>query len=436
MMKSLFITVVIGLWPGTHRDQQKNFSAFEDKFVKEYTALKIPGLELPYVSDIKDIKSADSVDKEIHFFNAAKKKLAGFTAASLNPVQQQDYLQIRYETDMNLQRLSLEKQWLASKPDSISTKGIYTLPGGKKWYAYLLKRWLTDEVTPDQIYQFGLQEVKSVKEHIEQIRLKTGLSEADFYRHLNSPAFFINDPVVVQRLFQNTKNTVYHNLHKVFYPHNLPALTIKRGESRMLAQTPGYYDSNTFYYNLFDKPYNIRQIDWLFIHEGVPGHHYQISIYSAQKHTKVQALFTYMCYAEGWACYTEELGKDIGLYKTPYAELGKWEWDIVRAVRIPMDIGLNYYGWTDAQALAFWKKNIRNQDDIALREIARVKRWPVQAISYNYGAWRIKLLKQAMQKKQGDKFNIRDFHERILNSGFLPWFMVERNVMKIAPKAA
>jgi uncharacterized protein (DUF885 family) len=198
----------------------------------------------------------------------------------------------------------------------------------------------------------------------------------------------------------------------------------------MLAQTPGYYDNNTFFYNLFDKPYNTRQVDWLFIHEAVPGHHYQISIDASQKYSKVHDLFSYPCYAEGWACYTEDLGKQIGLYKTPYAELGKWEWDIVRAVRIPMDIGLNYYGWTDAQALAFWKKNIRNQDGIALREIARVKRWPVQAISYNYGAWRIKQLKQALQKKQGAQFNIRDFHEKVLNSGFLPWFMVERNVMK------
>jgi uncharacterized protein (DUF885 family) len=429
MMKSLLIVLAIGLLPGARQNQHTSFDAFENKFAKEYTGLHIPDLALPYVEDIKNIKSIDSVNRELYFFDAVKKELTGFNIKLLTPKQQQDYLQIRYETDMNLQRLALEKEWLANKPDSISTKGIYTLPNGKKWYIYLLKRWLTDEITPDQIYQFGLQEVKSVKEHIEQIRLKTGLTEEDFYRHLNSPEFFTNDTTVVQHLFEQAKDTVYHNLDKIFYPHHIPALTIKRGKSRMLAQTPGYYDSNTFYYNLFDRPYNTRQIDWLFIHEAVPGHHYQISLYAVQKHTKVQALFNYPCYAEGWACYTEDLGKDIGLYKTPYAELGKWEWDIVRAVRIPMDIGLNYYGWTNEQALAFWKKNIRNQDDIALREIARVKRWPVQAISYNYGAWRIKQLKQAVKKKQDAKFDIRAFHEQVLNSGFLPWFMVERNVM-------
>lgn len=429
-MKSLFIALAISLYPAAHSSQQKNFETFADKFVKEYKALHIPDLELPYVDDIKDIKSPDSVEQQIAFFTSAKKEIGAFNLSSLNAREQEDFLQIKYETGINLQRLALEKQWLVNKPDSISTKGISTVPDGKQWYTYLLKRWLTDDVTPGQVYKFGLQEVKTVKENIEKIRLKTGLSEEAFYRHLNDPGFFVSDPAKVQHLFEQAKDTVYHNLDKVFYHHNIPALTIKQGESRMLAQAPGYYNDNTFFYNLFDKPYNTRQVDWLFIHEAVPGHHYQISIDAANKYSKVHDLFNYPCYAEGWACYTEDMGKEIGLYKTPYAELGKWEWDIVRAVRIPMDIGLNYYSWTDAQALAFWKQNIRNQDDIALREIARVKRWPAQAISYNYGAMRIKQIKQELQKKQGSKFNIRDFHERVLSSGFLPWFMVERNVLK------
>jgi len=428
-MKSLFIALVISLFPASHKPQLKSFGEFTDKFVKGYKALNIPDLELAYVDDIKDIKSADSVEKEISFFSSMKKESDDFKNAKLSPNEKEDYLQINYEIGVNLQRLALEKEWLAAKPDSISTKGVYTLPNGKQWYTYLLKRWLTDDVTPEQVYQFGMQEVKTVQQHIEQVRKSTGLSEDEFYRHLNDKSFFVNDPAKIQQLFEIAKDTVYHHLNKVFYQHNIPELTIKRGESRMLAQAPGYYDNNTFFYNLFDKPYNTRQVDWLFIHEAVPGHHYQISIDAARKHSNVYDLFNYPCYAEGWACYTEDLGKQIGLYKTPYAELGKWEWDIVRAVRIPMDIGLNYYGWTDEQALAFWKKNIRNQDDIALREIARVKRWPVQAISYNYGARRIKQLKLALMKKQGAKFNIKDFHERVLHTGFLPWFMVQRNVM-------
>jgi len=409
--------------------QQADFAQFADKFVTGYQLLHIPDQELSYVSGFKDIKSADSVEKQMEFFNATKTGLSAYKIGALSPPQQQDYLQIRYETELNLRRLTLEKQWLANKPDSISAKGIYTIPNGKQWYVYLLKRWLTTEVTPDQIYQFGLSEVNNVKAHIEAIRRKTGLSKDAFYQHLNDREFFTSDPQVVQRLFEKTKDTVYKNLRRVFNQHTIPPLAIKRGEAARLAQTPGYYDNNTFFYNLFNKPYNIRQVDWLFIHEAVPGHHYQASVFSAQKHSNVSKQFFYLCYAEGWACYTEDLGKKIGLYKTPYAELGKWEWDIVRAVRIPMDIGLNYYGWTDAQALAFWKANIRGQDDIAMREIARVKNWPVQAISYNYGAAQIRAMRDELKKKEGTKFNIKAFHDRVLGAGVLPWSLVRREVL-------
>ena len=424
-----FFTCFICLFSTICFGQQVDFTQFENQFITGYLSLHIPGLELSYVSGFKDIKSADSVQIQIAFFSKVQTELSAYKMGALKPEQQQDYLQISYEAEMNLQRLALEKKWLANKPVSISTEGIYTIPNGKQWYAYLLKRWLTDDVTPDQVYQFGLNEVKNVKSHIEVIRRNTRLSEEAFYQHLNDPEFFTSDPQVVQQLFEEAKDTVYHNLGRVFNLHTISPLIIKRGEAAELAQTPGYYDNDTFYYNLFNKPYNKRQIDWLFIHEAVPGHHYQASVDSAQKHSKVEQQFFYLCYAEGWACYTEDLGKEIGLYKTPYTELGKWEWDIVRAVRIPMDIGLNYYGWTNAQALAFWKANIRGQDDIAMREIARVKRWPVQAITYNYGAAQIKALRDELKKRQGTKFDIKAFHDQILNAGAVPWFMVRKDVL-------
>ncbi|HMH20681.1 MAG TPA: DUF885 family protein, partial [Puia sp.] len=190
-----------------------------------------------------------------------------------------------------------------------------------------------------------------------------------------------------------------------------------------------YYDNNTFYYNLFDKPYNTRQVDWLFIHEAVPGHHYQSSLRDQSNGSSIQRLFWYSGFAEGWAAYTEELGRQLGLYTTPYAELGKWEWDIVRSVRVPLDVGLNYYGWTDEQALAFWKKNIRNQDDIAMREINRMRRWPAQVVTYKYGALQIMHWKEELQRKEGKDFDIRRFHDRLLRQGNLPLFMMKEQVL-------
>ncbi|WP_295799693.1 DUF885 domain-containing protein [Mucilaginibacter sp.] len=410
---------------------QPDFNRFAAKFVKGYTALKIPQLELSYVNMLKQIKPAEEIKKQTDFFETIKSEQKKISTMGLTVDQKQDYELIAYETDLNLERLALEKQWVANKPKEISAAGLHSITNGKAWYAYFLKNWLSANVTPDDIYKFGLSEVERVKGHIEAIRKQSGLTEEAFYKHLNEKEFFIADPRGVQKQFEHTKDIVYNHLGNVFSLRKIPALKIEQGANAAMAQTPGYYDNNVFYYNLFSKPYNKRQFDWLFLHEAVPGHHYKSSINSDVKQSKVHQLFYFLGLEEGWGAYVEELGKDVGVYKTPYEELGKWEWDIVRSVRVPMDIGLNYYGWTDDQALAFWKKNIKNQDDIALREIARVKRWPAQCITYKYGAGQIMQWKQTLQKREGTKFNIKNFHDRILNLGSLPVFMVGENVLRV-----
>lgn len=409
---------------------QLSFKQFTSNFVKGYSSLKIPAMDMSYVSNLKGIGNAADIKKQTAFFESVKSSLKSFSPKDLTEVQRTDYELIAYETALNLERLALEKQWAANPPKRISDAGIYTVPNGKAWYAYFLKNWLSADVTPDEIYKFGLSEVDRVKDHIEAIRKQSGLTEAEFYKHLNDRSFFINDPADVMKAFEHTKSVIYSNLNNVFNAHKIESLKIEQGANQQLAQTPGYYDRNVFYYNQFGKPYNKRQVDWLFIHEAVPGHHYKSCINAAVKQTDVQRLFYFLGLEEGWGAHVEELGKDLGVYKTPYDELGKWEWDIVRSVRVPMDIGLNYYGWTDEQALTFWKKNIKNQDDIALREIARVKRWPAQCITYKYGAGQIMQWKEQVRKQEGAKFDIRNFHDRILNLGSLPVFMVGERVIK------
>lgn len=411
-------------------ETQQSFDQFTDEFINGYKTLQIPPLELSYVNGLKHIKSASLIESQINFFESNKLLLKTYHIEDLNNSQKLDYELITYETNLNLERLTLEKKWKVQELKVIPNGGLYTVPNGKEWYAYFLKNWLSADIAPDEIYRLGLAEVKRVDQHIEDIRKETGLSENAFYKHLNDKEFYINNTQAVQDSFEHTKTIIYSNLNKIFNPHNIPPLKIENGTDQARALAPGYYDNNTFYYNQFNKPYNKRQIDWLFLHEGVPGHHYKLSITSEAKQSKVQQLFFYPGFEEGWAAYTEELGKDLGVYKTPYDELGKWEWDIVRSVRIPLDVGINYYGWTDSKALAFWKQHIKNQDDIAVREIARVKNWPAQAVTYKHGTWQIMQWKQALQKKQGNKFDIKTFHDRILNFGSLPIFMVEENVTK------
>jgi uncharacterized protein (DUF885 family) len=411
--------------PNTPQD----FDNLSRKFIAGYKVLHLADLDLSYAQNLQHIKPIANVDEQVVFFTDIRQELKTIDFHQLNVLQKQDYELMTYETGLNLERCKLERAWLSTPHHDITDSGLYKQVNGKSWYAYFLKKWVSANVTPDEIFQFGLKEVDRVKGHIEAIRRQTGMDENAFYKHLNDPSFFINDPKVVQQSFINTKAIIYANLGNLFSTQKIPPLAIEKGKAKNMAQTPGYYDSNTFYYNLFDKPYNKRQVDWLFIHEGVPGHHYQLSVSNASKSTEVQQLFFYIGFSEGWAAYTEELGKQLGVYKTPYDELGKWEWDIVRSVRVPLDVGINYYGWSDAQALTFWKKSIRNQDDIAMREISRIKRWPAQVVTYKYSALQIMQWKEELQKREGAKFDIKNFHNKILLHGSLPVFMVKANVL-------
>ena len=427
-LNKLTLLIFFSVLPFGRRTVKVDFNVFCSQFVDEYKGLKLNDLSLSYVDNLKNIKPVGELEKQVMFFTHVKQELAKFDTKQLSPGQSTDYQLISYETGINLERLSLERQWVNSHA-VINDNGLNKQINGKLWYAYFLKKWVGDDVTPEQIFQFGLKEVARVKSHIEKVRQETGMGEDEFYQHLNDPSFFITNPKEVQAAFTKVKAVINTHLDSLFTPQVIPDVTIKKGENAKLAQTPGYYDNNTFYYNLFDKPYNKRQVDWLFIHEAIPGHHYQISINDKVSKSAVQQLFYYLGFSEGWGAYAEELGKQLGVYKTPYDELGKWEWDVVRSVRVPLDVGINYYGWTDEQALAFWKKNIHNQNDIAMREIARVKRWPAQVVTYKFGAAQIMEWKAILQKRQGAKFNIRNFHDRVLMHGSLPLFMVKQNVL-------
>jgi len=290
-MKLFLVSISVLLFSFSVSAQNKAFARFSADFVKGYNVLNLPQLELSYAAGLQHIQSADNVRKQEGFFTRIKKQLASYNAAQLSDAQKIDYKLIQYETELNLERIALERQWLANKPAQISTGDIITIANGKAWYAYLLKRWVADDVTPDQIYQFGLGEVKRVQGHIEDVCKRTGLSEREFYTHLKDSSFFTSDPKEIQQAFEHTKNVVYANLNKLFSDTDIPPLKIVRGENSQLAQTPGYYNDNTFCYNLFDKPYCKRQYDWLFIHEGVPGHHYQSALAAKARVSDVQQLF-------------------------------------------------------------------------------------------------------------------------------------------------
>jgi uncharacterized protein (DUF885 family) len=403
-----------------------NFNDFRNSFVKGYSSLNIPQLQLSYAANFQNIQSLAGIEQQTHFFQEVQAAIRNYKKEGLTKEQNNDLDLIGFETNLHLERLSLERDWRRKKPVVIPINDFHNIPDDSAWYVYYLKRWLGADVNPDELYLNGIVEIESVQKHINDIRLQTGMDSSTFYHHLNEDSFFLTSQTQVQKAFENTKSIIQKNLSNIFSVTNIPDVEIKRGTNKELVQTPGYYSDNTFYYNYWDSPYNKRQVDWLFIHEAVPGHHYQTCIASQSKRSDLEQLFWYPGFSEGWAAYCEELGKQLGVYRTPYDELGKWEWDLVRSVRVPLDIGINYYGWDDAKALAFWKQYIPGRDDIAMREINRIHRWPVQVITYKYGAEQI--MKWRKEFEQNTNFNIKTFHEKILEQGSLPFFLIERNV--------
>jgi len=404
-----------------------SFNDFRNSFVKGYSSLNIPQLQLSYAANFQNIQSLVGVQQQTNFFQQVKNALAVYEKDLLTKEETNDLDLIAYETNLNLERLALEKEWLKKRPAIIPINNFHSIPHDSAWYVYYLKRWLGADVNPDELYLNGIMEIDSVKKHINDICAQLGMDSSTFYHHLNDDSFFLTSQTQVEQAFEHTKNIIQKNLPNLFFVTNIPVVAIARGTNKNLDKTPGYYSNHTFYYNYWDSPYNKRQVDWLFIHEAIPGHHYQACIANQSSLSDVQQLFWYPGFSEGWAAYCEELGKDLGVYQTLYDELGKWEWDLVRSVRVPLDIGINYYGWTDEKALAFWKQYIPNRDDIAMREIDRMHSWPVQVITYKYGAEQIIHWKKILQLHSD--FDIKAFHEEILDHGPLPFFMVKKNLL-------
>jgi len=426
MYSKLHIRVILLLVSQILFSQNKNFEAVRKDFVKNYIALQIPYHQANYVQNLKSIKPIENIIQQEIFFKTVEKQLTNVDARNLNEYERLDYHLMNYEVELNLERISLEKQW-DNTIELDDKKSIYTIENGKNWYAYLLKKWVDITVTPDAMFQFGLDEIEKVKSSMTDIQVRSGFSEKVFQEYLKHSSFFLHNVKDIQQAFENTKREVAKKATNFFpYLDSISDVEITRGTNASLSHVPAYYNNGTFYFNYFNEPFNKRQLDWIFIHEGIPGHHYQIMVNDIIERTDIQQLFWYSGFVEGWGAYVEYLGKELGVYKTLYDEYGKWEWDLIRSVRVALDLGINYYGWSDDKAISFWKAHISDQDDIGWREIARMKRWPAQVITYKYGSdMFLKLLNEAKDK---ERFDYQKFHKELLMYGDIPMSLLEFNL--------
>ena len=415
---------------------KKEMDGLMEEYVVGYKAFNIPELELSYIENLKNISPLDSISTQVAFFQSIQEKLKNIDRDELDANYQSDYKTLEFEIALHLERLDLEENfWSIQNDRPLNEKKLYFILNGKNWYRYYIKRWIGAVVAPQELERIGYAEIEKIQNAILKIQRDLGFGEdrIGFYEHLNKKGFYEKKPRLIQAQFEERQAKVREHIWEQFNKWDLPVEKINQGNDSQLSQVPGFYDTEdqTFYFNLFDQPYNVRSMDWLYLHEANPGHHFQMNFENKLLDSlpAYRKLIPFSGYREGWGAYAEEIGQEVGLYNGLYDLMGKHEWDLVRSVRMILDVKLNFYGWSDEKALTFWKDNIDNQDDIAIREIERMKKWPVQIHTYKYGAIVILRLKKEMQKKEGKDFDIKKFHDLILGYGSLHWEALRERVL-------
>ena len=325
--------------------------------------------------------------------------------------------------------------------------GAGSLPDGQAYYASQLKAYTTTDLTPDEVHRIGLAEIARIRGEMEAIKNAVGFDgdlQAFFAQVKTGEWNYYPDNDAGAQSYLADATAAIDNVRRQLpnYFGLLPkaALEVRRVEPfREQDGAAQHYQSGTpdgsrpgvYYAHLSDMtamPKN--QLEVIAYHEGIPGHHMQISI--AQELEGVptfQRQFGLSAYAEGWALYAEKLAKEMpGTYADPYAEFGRLSSEIFRAIRLVVDTGLHSKGWTEQQAIAFFEQNSPEPLGSVRSEVQRYLVWPGQATSYKIGMLKIEELRAGAERELGGDFDIRGFHDAVLSGGAMPLSLLERRV--------
>jgi uncharacterized protein (DUF885 family) len=319
--------------------------------------------------------------------------------------------------------------------------GVSSLPGGAKYYAYLIRRTTTTNLSADQIHQIGLDEVKRDEAEMLVIAQKLGFADLKSFRASlkSNPRMKAASAAALLDAYRGYLRPMQAKLPQLF--GRLPKAKFEvAAVPDYLAKTsaPAYYEAGTpdgsrpgrLRIDTYDATNrNLYQVEDIAYHEGIPGHHLQISI--AQE---MEGLPTfrkhehYTAYIEGWGLYAERLGKDVGFYQDPYSDYGRLEGDIWRAIRLVVDTGVHSEGWTREQMVAYFHDHSNIDEPSIQAEVDRYIAWPGQALAYKIGQLKILELRDRAQKALGSKFDIRAFHDQVLDSGALPLDVLDARI--------
>ena len=314
-------------------------------------------------------------------------------------------------------------------------------PHGEAYYRDRAKHYTTTSMTPEEIHELGLAEVKRIRTEMQSIidSLAFKGSFADFIHFLRTdPQFYAkSEEELIQTASYIAKKmdaklpALFSYLPRTPYgvapvPASIaPKYTAGRYISPRRDDQPGYYWVNT--YALDKRP--LYALPALTLHEAVPGHHLQISLASEMTDLPKVRQNTYIsAFGEGWGLYSEYLGIEAGMYEDPYDDFGRLSYEMWRACRLVVDTGMHMFGWSREQALNFMLENTALSAHNVKTEIDRYISWPAQALSYKIGEIKIKSLRQRSESELGADFDIREFHKAVLAHGSVPLFILEQNI--------
>jgi len=329
-------------------------------------------------------------------------------------------------------------------PGARETIGASELPNGTALYAYLVKWQTTTDLTPQQVHEIGLREVRRLRAEMDALIGRTGFSGsfAEFNEFLRTdPRFFyrtaeelLDGYRVIAKKIDPALGHVFGRLPRT--PYGILPVPDYRAPT-----APGaYYFSGApttgrpgyFYANLYKPEVRPRwEMEALTLHEAVPGHHLQISLAQEleslpefRRQTGVTA------FVEGWGLYAESLGEELGLYQDPYSKFGQLTYDMWRSIRLVLDTGMHALGWSREKAIQFFRENSGKSDQDIRVEVDRYIVWPGQALAYKIGQLKFRELRTFAEQRLGDRFDVRAFHDAVLEQGALPLGELETRIRR------
>ncbi|GGE18387.1 hypothetical protein GCM10011529_26030 [Polymorphobacter glacialis] len=327
-------------------------------------------------------------------------------------------------------------------PVARSTTGLSEMPGGPALYKYQIAATTTTDLTADQIHAIGLSEVARITKGMEAVKAQVGYkgTNKEFFEFIRTDPQFKpkSKQDLTDRYYAVGKrvDAVVGNLFSTIPKTSLEIRPVPAFKEKTDAGgsyqggTPDGSRPGVFYFNTYDLPSRTTPgIETLYLHEGVPGHHFQISL--AQENESLPPFQRFggnTAYVEGWALYAESLGPELGMFKDPYQLQGRYDDEMLRAMRLVVDTGLHSKRWTRDQSIQYMLDHSAMGKSDATSEVERYIAMPSQALAYKLGQLTISRLRAKAEKELGPKFDIKQFHEQVLMTGALPMAVLEQKI--------